>query len=490
MQTDTDMPRAGRREWAAMAILALPCLLYSMDLTVLNLALPELSTALQPSATELLWMVDIYGFVLAAALIPMGVYGDRIGRRRLLLWGAFAFGAASLFAAFAQSPAMMILARASMGLAAATLAPSTLSMISNLFPHEEDRRRAIGVWIASFSAGGALGPLIGGVLLQYFWWGSVFLINLPVMVLLLVLGPKLLPEARDPSAVRPDTASALCLLLAVLGLVYAMKHVAANGWTVDAAAALALSLLAGTTFFHRQRRLTVPFLDLSLFSSLRFSVALTLNVLGFFVAFGMFLLIALYFQLALGLSQLEAGLAAAPSGVAFVLGALIAPALVPRFGVAGLMAGGLLIAACGFATAGIAAGNAGLWLMIGGYCLFSLGLAPTFTMTTDVIVGSVPASEAGAAAGLSEASTELGGAFGIAVLGSLTTLLYRTALANEPLLAGLPIGAGAESELGRAAFRQAVETAAMVSSAVAALGALLCLFIRDGSRARSVTEDA
>ncbi|MGE0242119.1 MAG: MFS transporter, partial [Parvibaculaceae bacterium] len=294
MRDHSEIPRAGRREWLAMAILALPCLLYSMDLTVLNLAVPELSADLQPSSTELLWMVDIYGFILAAALVPMGVFGDRIGRRRLLLWGAFAFGAASLLAAFAPSATTMIVARAVMGLAAATLAPSTLSMVSHLFPNPQDRQKAIGVWIASFSAGGALGPLIGGLLLEYFWWGSVFLINLPVMALLLLAGPKLLPEGRGRDAPPPDIVSALSLLSGVLGLVYAIKKMAAAGWGLEVAIALAICIIALVVFLRRQERLADPFLDLALFSSPRFSAALVINVLGFFVAFGMFLLIALY----------------------------------------------------------------------------------------------------------------------------------------------------------------------------------------------------
>ncbi len=481
----TEPLRAGRRQWLAMAILALPCLLYSMDLTVLNLAMPEISADLQPSATQLLWIVDIYGFILAAALVPMGVFGDRIGRRRLLLWGAFAFGAASCAAAFADSAPQMIVARALMGLAAATLAPSTLSMVSTLFPHPDDRRKAIGLWIASFSSGGALGPLFGGLLLQHFWWGSVFLINLPVMALLLVLGPKLLPEARDPSAPRPDMPSALTLLIAVLGLVYAIKQVAAHGWTLQAGMALILCVVTTLFFYRRQRHLTVPFLDLSLFSSGRFSAALTINILGFFVAFGTFLLIALYFQLALGLSQLQAGLAAAPSGVAFVIGALTAPVLVRHLGTSALMAVGFVIAAAGFGLVGAAALHGNLTLLIAGYCVFSLGLAPVFTLTTDVIVGSVPLAQAGAAAGVSEASTELGGAFGIAVLGSLMTLVYRMALSDFPDLVDVPIsealGAGAtgiDLEPARAALGRALQIAALLCSAVALLGAVLTLFIR------------
>lgn len=423
MDHDPQPARAGRREWAAMGLLSLPCLLYAMDLTVLNLALPSLSRALNPGETGLLWIVDIYGFVLAAALIPMGVFGDRFGRRRLLLCGALAFGAASLAAAFAPSVSALILARAVMGLAAATLAPSTLSLISVLFRHPGDRRLAIGLWIASFSSGGALGPLIGGVLLEHFWWGSVFLINLPVMAILLALGPRLLPESRDPSGPRPDLVSAAGLLLAILGLVYSIKQMAAHGAGFPAFAGLMVSLLAGAHFFRRQTRLPVPFLDLRMFRSGRFSAALGINIAGFFSAFGMFLLIALHLQTGHGLTPLQAGLCTAPSGLAFIAGALTTPAAAARLSAYTVMTGGFLIAAAGFLLTAAAAGSGHLGILIAGYGLFSFGLAPVFTLTTDVIVASVPAEKAGAAAGLSEASTELGGAFGIAVLGSLMTLL-------------------------------------------------------------------
>lgn len=495
MSSHDTTPRAGRRQWAAMAILALPCLLYSMDLTVLNLAMPELSTALHPSETQLLWIVDIYGFVLAAALIPMGVFGDRIGRRRLLLWGAFAFGTASLIAALSDSAPMMIAARAFMGLAAATLAPSTLSMITTLFPHPQDRQKAIGIWIASFSSGGALGPVIGGLLLEHFWWGSVFLINLPIMALLLVLGPLLLPEARDRSAPRPDLPSAVALLLTVLALVYAIKHAAAHGGAWPVLAALGVCALAGRYFLQRQGRLADPFLDLGMFRSVRFSAALGINILGFFAAFGSFLLIALYLQMGLGLSQLHAGLAAAPSGLAFILGAVTASALVPRLGMAGLMACGFLLAAAGFGLSGMAAAQGSLALLIAGYCTFSLGLAPVFTLTTDVIVGSVPQEKAGAAAGLSETSSELGGALGIAVLGSLMTLVYRLMLADSPHLLNLPMGAAtgdgpaADMTAARAALGQAMQASAWLCALIAVIGAALSVMIRTRRPLARPTED-
>src|SRR5687768_13525191 len=221
--------RAGKREWIGLAAIALPCLLYAMDLTVLNLAVPKLSADLKPSSTQLLWIIDIYGFLVAGSLITMGTLGDRIGRRRLLMIGAVAFGVASVLAAFSRSAEMLIATRAVLGLAGATLAPSTLSLIRNMFLDADQRRVAIGVWITSYSVGAAIGPLVGGVLLEHFRWGSVFLIGVPVMVLLLVIGPSLLPEYRDPNAGRLDLLSAAMSLAAVLLVIYGLKKTAEDG---------------------------------------------------------------------------------------------------------------------------------------------------------------------------------------------------------------------------------------------------------------------
>jgi MFS transporter, DHA2 family, multidrug resistance protein len=214
MQTIDDVAarRAGKRDWIGLGVLTLACLLYAMDLTVLHLAVPKLSADLEPTSAQLLWIIDIYGFMIAASLITIGTLGDRIGRRRLLMIGAAAFGLVSVVAAFSVSAEMLIASRAVQGIAEATLAPSTLSLTFLMFQEPRQRQVAIGVWVAPFSAGGAIGPVLGGVLLERFWWGSVFLLAVPVMALLLILGPRLLPEYRAPDAGRLDIPSALMSL--------------------------------------------------------------------------------------------------------------------------------------------------------------------------------------------------------------------------------------------------------------------------------------
>jgi MFS transporter, DHA2 family, multidrug resistance protein len=418
-------PRAGRREWVGLAVIALPCLLYSMDLTVLFLAVPHLSAALQPSSTQLLWITDIYGFLLAGSLITMGTLGDRIGRRRLLLVGAGGFGAASILAACSTSPGMLIAARALLGVAGATLAPSTLSLLRTMFADPRQRTVAISVWITSFSAGAAIGPLLGGALLERYWWGSVFLLAVPVMALLLVLGPMLLPEYRDPDAGRLDLGSAGLSLAAVLLVIWGLKQLARDGLGLPPALSIVAGLMVGVVFVRRQQTLADPLLDLRLFRSPAFSAALTANVLDFFVAFAALLFIAQYLQLVVGLSPLQAGLWMLPSSLGFIVGSLLTPLLVRRARPALVMAVGMVLAAVGFGLLTQLDPAAGLAVLVAGSVAFSLGSAPMTTLATDLMVGTAPPERAGAASGISETSSEFGGALGIAILGSIGAAVYR-----------------------------------------------------------------
>ena len=420
-----EAPRAGRREWIGLAVIALPCLLYSMDLTVLHLAVPSLSADLKPSSSQLLWIIDIYGFLVAGSLMTMGTLGDRIGRRRLLLIGATAFGVASVLAAFSPSAEMLIVTRALLGVAGATLAPSTLSLIRNMFLDPRQRTVAIGVWATSFSAGAAIGPLVGGLLLEHFWWGSVFLIAVPVMVLLLAVGPALLPEFRDPSAGRLDLTSAAMSLAAVLAMIYGLKQIAQEGPGLPSLLSIAAGFLGCFVFLRRQRKLADPLIDLELFRIRAFSASLATNTLTFFAVSGAFLFIAQYLQLVVGLSPMEAGLWTLPSSGGFILGSMLAPQVVRGVRPSHAIAGSLGITAIGLGVLAQVGADSSLALLVSGSVIFSLGLAPVVTLATDLIVGSVPPERAGAASGVSETGLEFGGALGIAVLGSIGTAIYR-----------------------------------------------------------------
>jgi MFS transporter, DHA2 family, multidrug resistance protein len=447
----TTTPKAGRREWVGLGVLALACLLYVMDLTVLHLAVPAISADLQPSSTQLLWIIDVYGFFVAGALITMGTLGDRIGRRRLLLIGAAAFGVGSLMAAFSPSAELLIVSRALLGIAGATLAPSTLSLIFHMFQDPKQRSTAIGIWIASFSAGGAIGPVLGGALLEVFWWGSAFLLALPVMALLLVLGPRVLPEYRDPDAGRLDLVSAAMSIAAVLAVIYGLKQTAQDGFGPVPALSIAAGLAVGVAFVRRQRGLADPMVDVGLFRITAFNAALATNFLAIFVAVGYFLFVAQYLQLVVGLSPLQAGLWSLPSAFGFIIGSQLGPRVLHRVRPAVVIGGGLASSAVGLAVLTQVGASAGLAPLIAGSVIISLGLAPVFALTTELIVSSAPPERAGAASGISETGAELGGALGIAILGSVGVAIYRGELADR-LPAELPAGpaAAARDTLGSA----------------------------------------
>ena len=422
--------RAGRREWIGLAVLALPSLLISMDLTVLNLALPSLTAELAPSAAQLLWIVDIYGFLIAGSLITMGALGDRIGRRRLLLIGGAAFGVASILAAFSTSAQMLIASRAVLGVAGATLMPSTLSLIRNMFQDPAERTTAIGIWTTSFSVGGIIAPLLGGILLEYFWWGSVFLVSVPVMLVLLAVGPFLLPEFRDPDADRIDLPSAALSLLGILAIIYGIKRIAEDETDWLSPISILVGLALAAIFVRRQQRLADPLIDLRLFRAPAFSAALLTNVLSFFVMFGAFYFVHQYLQLVLGLTPWQAGLWTVPSSIGFIVVTLLLPLVTRRLAPLTTIATGLVIASVGFAVIALVDGTDGLLAVVVGPTIFAFGFPLVFILTTDLVVGAAPPGRAGAASAISETAIELGGALGIALLGSIGTAVYRSKMAG------------------------------------------------------------
>ena len=385
-------PRAGRKEWIGLAVLSMPTLLIAMDMTVLHLAVPSLTAALGPSTAQLLWIMDIYGFLVAGLLITMGTLGDRIGRRKLLLTGAAAFGVASVLAALSTSAEMLIVTRALLGVAGATLMPSTLSLIRTMFHDAAQRTVAISVWMTCFAVGGALGPLLGGFLLKYFWWGSAFLIGVPVMVVLLVLGPVLLPEHRDEKAGKLDLGSAGLSLVAVLSVVYGLKLVAEDGFGMPPVTFMALGLAVGVAFVHRQRTHADPLLDLKLFRERTFSASVVLLTLGILVMAGSQLFTLQYLQLVHGLSPLVAGLWSLPNAAGLMAGAMAAPALAAKIRSSFVIAGGLVVAAIGLGMLTLVNATAGLGILVTASAIMGAGLGPMAALSTDLIVGAAPPS--------------------------------------------------------------------------------------------------
>ncbi|MEV4948631.1 MFS transporter [Streptomyces sp. NPDC053755] len=421
--TGTEVKSPGR--WLALSVLVLAVLLVAVDATVLGLATPALSEDLEPSGTQLLWIGDIYSFVIAGLLVSMGSLGDRIGRKRLLLIGATAFGAVSVLNAYATSPEMMIVARALLGVAGATLMPSTLALIRNIFHDPKERSLAIGIWGATASAGAAVGPVVGGALLQHFWWGSVFLINLPVMAALVLVGIKLLPESRNPVAGPWDLASVGLSLVGVIGVVYAVKEVASHGPTWEAGAAAVIGAVALHAFVRRQYALTAPLLDMRLFRHRGFSGAVLADLLTVFGLSGLVFFLSQFLQLVQGRDPLEAGLAELPAAVGAVVTGLVAGRYARRYSVRGVVAGGLGAIGLALAVITLVHRETGYPLLGGALLVVGLGAGFSFTVTADVILSSVPKEQAGSASAVSETAYELGAALGIALLGSIVTGVYQ-----------------------------------------------------------------
>jgi len=466
--------RAGVREWTALALLVLPMLTVASDMTVLFLALPTLSGELDTTASQALWIVHVYGFLVAGFLVTMGRVSDRIGPRRLLMIGSSAFAALSVVAALSVNAEMLILARALLGVAGATLMPSLFSLLRSLFRDEEQRRMAIAVILASFTVGGAVGPLLGGTLLTYFWWGSVFLINMPPLVLLLLCAPALLPERTAVDRARLDLPSVGLSLFGVLAMVYGVQQLTIGGEGGGATArwphliVVILGTFALVLFARRQRRLTNPLLDLALMADRRVVAALlTIVLVGVGVA-GLFFLFTQYLQWALGLEPLEAGLWTLSYIALNIVGALASPAMAARLGSPQVVAGGLIVAAAG--AGAIVAAPGSTVTLVAGTAVVGLGQGLAFALVSDWIISGAPEEKAGSAAAIQEVSGELGAAMAIAVAGVVSIGAYRATLSGsvpsdipDPAAAGalesIHGGVTTAERLGSAELEAAVRTA-------------------------------
>ncbi|GGL53621.1 MFS transporter [Planomonospora parontospora] len=468
-------PQAGRKEWIALAALTLPPFVVSMDITVLYFAVPSMAADLNPSSTQQLWMIDIYGFVLAAFLITMGNIGDIIGRRRMLLIGSAVFGAASAAVAFSTSTEMLIAARAVQGLAASTLMPSALALVRNVFHDERQRRSAIAIWSVGVAAGVSVAPIVSGALLNSFWWGSIFLINVPVIAVLLILIPLLVPELRLPRVrtERFDVLSSLLSLFAVFALVWGFKEITANGFGALSAAGVAAGLALAAVFVVRQARLPHPMIDTALFAHRGFGPALALTFTAFFCVIGFGLFSTQYLLEVLSMGPLEAGLWFLVIPVLTGVCAPVAANLVGRVRPAYVIAGAFLVVAAGFTAMSQLTLERDLLLTIGGIAAIGVGVSTVIPLLTDMVVSVSPEEQAGSVAALQRTFQELGGAFGIALFGSVGAAVY-----SREFAAGLSAGPVAEVPPG------AYETVGAATAAASRLPA------EDGSTLLAVAREA
>jgi DHA2 family multidrug resistance protein-like MFS transporter len=495
LDNSSSAPRAGRREWLGLAVLVLPSTLLFMMLTILFLAIPHLARELQPSSAQLLWILDIYGFLMAGFLVAMGTLADRIGRRRLLMIGAAVFGVVSVVAAYTDDPSMMIFWRAVLGVAAATQMPATLGLIFAMFHDARQRGVAIGAWAGGISAGVALGPLLSGILLELFSWRATFLVATPVMAVVLIGAPLLLPEHHDPNPGRLDLVSVLLLLATLLPFIYAIKSIAQDGSVPVALSSIVAGVLLGLLFAVRQLRSATPLLDVRLFTNRTIRGALAVFVLAATGLGGVYFLFTQYLQLVAGLSPLRTALAILPAALVLIVVSTLSPVLARRVRPGNVIAIGLGVQVVGYLMLTQVDSTSGLPLLIAGFIVLYPAVAPSMALTTDLVVGSAPPEKAGAASGLSTTASDLGISLGVALVGSIAVAVYRSAMAQS-LPAGLPPEvstaagdtiagaleaasrlpvdvAGTVVAAARAAFTSGLNLGALTAAGIAAVAAIL-----------------
>ncbi len=492
-----ELPEASDRRWLGLAVLCLSLVLIVLDNTVLNVALPTLVRELGATTTDLQWMVDAYVIVFAGLLLCAGALGDRFGRRRALQFGLVIFALASGLASVSGTSGQLIGSRAVMGLGAAFVMPATLSIIIALFRDPVERARAIAIWAGMAGMGVALGPVVGGWLLEHYWWGSVFLINLPIVALALVSGRLLLPESKDPSETRLDVTGAVLSIATIGVLLWAIIEGPVKGWSdPSTVAAFVTAVVLLGVFIWWERRIAHPMLDIAFFADPRFSAASASIALVFFALFGSFFLFTQLLQFVLGYSALEAGLRLLPISLVMGVVSPISARLVERIGTKVVVTAGLVTAAAGLALASTLDVDSGYGPLLAAMLVLALGISLVMAPATESVMGSLPPTKAGVGSAVNDTTRELGGALGVAVLGSLLASGYAasmaTSLRNLPLpgevlaAAGQSLGAalGLAADVGgpvgdtvalaaRTAFVDAMGTGVLVAAGVALLGAVV-----------------
>ncbi|MEU3309962.1 MFS transporter [Nocardiopsis sp. NPDC006832] len=422
--------RAGRAAWLGLAVLTLPIFMMANDVSVLFLALPAIGADLQPQATQSLWILHVGELLGAGLVLTMGRLGDRVGRRRLLLIGLAAYAASSTLAAFSPDPATLIVARALIGASVATISPSTLSLLRSMFPDPGQFATAVALNLSAFSVGMALGPPLGGLLLEFFWWGSLFLVNVPVALLALVTLPFLLPEYRDPNPGRMDVPSVLSSTVALVLLVYGLQELAAQGSRPSLLAAVVVGSALLWWFVRRQRRLKDPLMDPGMFARPIFVLAVTMCFLMLLAAAGTDLFLVQYLQSVLGISPGLVGALLIVPAVAGFVGTMLTPVLIRFLTTGVVVGGGMLVAVSGLATILWGAGTGSAWPLILGTTVTSIGGAPAMTLGSQLALSSVPMERTGSASAVTDVAAGLGQTLGLALMGSLGLLVYRTSLSG------------------------------------------------------------
>lgn len=485
-----------RSRWAALVVLMFPVLLISVDNTVLSFSVPALSAALGPTSNQLLWIIDIYPLVLAGLLVPMGSLGDRFGRRKMLMIGSTGFAVVSAAAAFATNAEQLIAARALLGIFGAMLMPATLSLIRNIFTDANERRKAIAVWAAAFSGGAALGPIVGGFLLEHFWWGSVFLLAVPMLLPLLFLGPVLIPESRDPKPGSIDPISIALVIMTLLPIVFGIKELtqASSPWL--GIFAIVLGLVCGVFFTLRQLKRSNPMLDVRLFKNPVFSGALLVNLLSIFAFVGFIYFLSQHLQLVAGYTPMMAGVLMLPGLALTVTFGLLAVPLVRKFRISSVMIAGVALSASAYGIVLIFGQSGSVVALMAGFSILGAGVGMAETLSNDLALSSVPASKAGAASAISETSYEVGSVLGIAVLGSILNAVYSRNLqvpaalspeqtesarqtlggAHEVALELPASQAGAAQEL-LASAASAFDAGVVITSAIAVILTVMTIFV-------------